>query len=295
MKILVLGSNGRLAAALAREWSAAHEVRGVSRRDVDVADAAALGRFLAAAEFDVLVNGTGMTNVDACETERELARRVNADAPEVMARAASARGARLIHFSTDYVFDGHTARPLVETDEAVPLGWYGETKLAGEDRVLADSTRHVVVRVAWVFGPDKPSFVDMILERARTQEVVTAVADKWSLPTYAPDVAGWLEPFFAPDLPGGLFHGCNTGEGCTWRDYGAFALACAREAGVPLAARDVGAIRLADLTAFVAPRPVHTVLSSAKLAAATGITPRPWQDAVREYVFQHHAQVPPRS
>lgn len=289
VKILVLGSNGRLAAALLRAWASSHEVRGVSRREVDVADAAALGRFLAGADFDILVNGTGMTNVDACETERELARRVNADAPEVMARAATARGARLIHFSTDYVFDGATPRPLVESDEPIPLGWYGETKLAGEQRVLEESDRHVVARVSWVFGPDKPSFIDMILDRAKTEAVVTAVADKWSLPTFAPDVATWMEPFFAPETAGGLFHACNSGEGCSWRDYGAFALACAKEAGWPLAARDVDPISLADLKAFIAPRPVHTVLSTEKLAEVTGITPRPWQDAVREYVLGRHA------
>lgn len=292
MKILILGARGRLAAALARNWRSSHEVVCLSRPEMDVADIPALERTLASQEFDVLVNGTGSTNVDECETRREEASQVNALAPAAMAAAARNKGARFIHFSTDYVMDGHKAGPYSEEDPAHPLGWYGQSKLDGELAVLADSPSHIVVRVCWVFGPDKPSFMDMIIDRARTNARVEAVADKFSCPTYTCDVSGWIEPFFGPTLPGGLYHACNNG-GCSWRDYGAFALQCASEAGLPLATTSVEPILLKDMKAFKAPRPVNTILSTEKFSRVTGIVPRPWQDAVRDYIQKKYAPLPP--
>ncbi|MFA7344442.1 MAG: dTDP-4-dehydrorhamnose reductase [Terrimicrobiaceae bacterium] len=292
MKVLILGARGRLAAGLAGVWSARHETVCLSRQELDVADIPGIGRLLASRTFDVLVNGTGMTNVDECETRREEARAVNAFAPTAMAAAARACGARFIHFSTDYVMDGRKTTPYSEEDEAHPLGWYGRTKLEGERAVLADSSSHLVVRVSWVFGPDKPSFMDMIIGRARTSPQVEAVSDKYSSPTYACDAAGWLEPFFAPSLPGGLYHACNSGS-CSWQEYGAHALQCAVEAGLPLATTTLEPLLLKDMKAFKAPRPAHTILSTEKISRVTGITPRPWRDAVREYIRKKYAPLPP--
>ncbi len=292
MKILILGARGRLAAALASGWGRDHRVTALARPELDAADSEGLRSLLQKHDFDLLVNGTGLTDVDRCESARDEARAVNALAPGIMAEAASKRGARLIHFSTDYVFDGAKAAPYIETDAANPLGFYGRTKLDGELAVLADDPGHLVVRVSWVFGPDKPAFIDVLIHRARTNPRIEAIADKISSPTHAVDVAVWLEPFFDPTLPGGIYHACNAGS-CSWRDYGAFALRCASEAGVPLATTSVAPIRLADMKAFVAPRPPLTALSTEKLAAVTGIQPRSWEDAVRQYVQLKYAQVPP--
>ncbi len=292
MKILILGGRGRLAAALARAWSSSHEVHCLSRPELDVADLPAMERLLASHRFDLLVNGTGMTNVDECESKREEARVVNAMAPAAMAAAAQKQGARLIHFSTDYVLDGQKSSPYTEEDPPNPLGWYGRTKLDGESAVLAASPSHLVVRVSWIFGPDKPGFVDMLIERARTNARVEAVADKFSSPTYACDVAGWLEPFFNPALPGGLYHACNSGS-CSWREYGEYALRLAAAAGVPLVATDVEPLLLRDMKAFKAPRPVHSILSTKKLTRVTGQSPRPWEEALRDYIQTHYAPLPP--
>jgi len=292
MRILILGGRGRLAATLAEEWASSHETANLSRPELDVEDLPALDRLLASRRFDLLVNGTGMTNVDECEIRRDEARAVNALAPAAMAAAARRQGARFIHFSTDYVLDGRKPVPYTEEDPANPLGWYGRTKLDGERAVLADAPSHLVVRVSWVFGPDKPGFLDMLLDRARTRRNVEAVADKFSCPTYACDVAGWLEPFFEPSLPGGLYHACNSG-GCSWREYGARALECAAEAGVVLATTNVAPLLLQDMKAFKAPRPVHTILSTEKLTRVTGKIPRAWQEAVREYIQLKYAPLPP--
>lgn len=282
-RILLLGSKGRLGAALARLWSKTHSVRACARPEVDVTDFPALEKFLKDASYDVLVNCTGMTNVDLCETAREEAEAANVRAPRLMGEAAAKKGARFIHFSTDYVFDGKQSSPYREEDEALPLSHYGQTKLDGEKTALSASPRHMAVRCSWVFGPDKPSFVDMIIDRALQNDQVEAIADKTSCPTYTYDMAAWMEPFLSSDLPGGLYHASNSG-GCTWRDYGQEALDCAVRLGLPLRAKTVGSIYLTDMKNFVGVRPPHTVLNTDKLARTANITLRPWQDALNDYL-----------
>lgn len=293
-KILILGGGGRLAGSLTECWRACHRVTALQRPELDVSDPAALERLLDSHEFDILVNGTGLTNVDRCEQDREEAHLVNATAPRVMARCAEARGARLIHFSTDYVFDGTRREPYSETDAAHPCGWYGVTKLAGENEVLAAGNLGLVVRVSWVFGPSKPSFVDNLISRAQTADHVEAIADKFSSPTSAADVAEWMEPFFDPDLPGGVYHACNSGA-CSWQEYGTYALTVASEAGVPLRTKTVAPLRLADMKQFIAPRPVFSILSTRKLASVTGMSPRHWHDSLRDYIFNKYAPLLPKT
>ena len=289
-KILILGAGGRLAGSLEECWRTHHKVTALKRPELDVTDPEALERLLDCHDFDILVNGTGLTNVDRCEQDREEARVVNTVAPGVMARSAEARGARLIHFSTDYVFAGTQREPYSETDTAHPCGWYGATKLEGENEVLATGRLGMVVRVSWVFGPAKPSFVDALISRAQTEDHVEAIADKFSSPTSAVDTAGWMEPFFDLELPGGLYHACNAGA-CSWQEYGTHALTVASEAGVRLRTTTVTPIRLADMKQFIAPRPIFSILSTRKLTSVTGISPRHWRDSLRDYIFKKHAPI----
>jgi len=292
MKVLILGARGRLGATLVREWSGRHEVTGLGRAEVDVADPVALRDLLGRTPFDVLVNASGLTNVDLCESRRDEAWQVNAVAPGLMAAVAGRKGARFLHFSTDYVFDGRQPGARREDEPTAPLGWYGATKREGEVRVLEQPGDPLVLRVSWVFGPDKPAFPDTLIQRALVSDRVEAISDKFSTPTYAVDVAGWIEPFFDPAPPGGIYHVCNTG-GCSWQEYGAHALRCAHDAGVPVRTVEVAPLALSEMKAFVAPRPVHTILSNEKLASVTGLTPRPWQDALRDHIQSHHAPLPP--
>jgi dTDP-4-dehydrorhamnose reductase len=286
---VILGSGGRLGAALAREWSRAGDaIRGFTRAELDLADHARLRETLEAATFDVLVNCAALTNVDYCETRPEEAHRVNAEAVRVIGEVCARRGARCVHISTDYVFDGAAGAPYREEDAAEPISHYGASKRAGEIALLETSDRHLAVRVSWVFGPDRPSFIDQVLQRAVQEEKAAAIADKWAVPTYTADTATLLRPFLRKLPEGGLLHLCNGGA-CTWQEYGQFALDCARAAGVELRARRVDPLRMADLAAFVAKRPPYTVMSTAKLARLGGATPRLWQDAVEEYVLSDWA------
>lgn len=243
----------------------------------------AIDRTLSAAKFDVVINCAAEANLDDCETHPDSAKRLNADAPGTMAEVLSRTGGRLIHISTDYVFDGQKAGGYyTEDDEALPISVYGRTKLAGENAVLGASARHVVMRVSWLFGQDKPSFVDALIDRALESDKVEAVGDKTSCPTFSEDVAGWMEPFLS-GLRGGLYHACNSGR-CSWRDYAEHAIRIAAAQGAPVKTIDVDFIRMEDIPGFADLRPCHTAMRVDKLVAETGIQPRPWQDAVAAYV-----------
>lgn len=283
-RTIIVGSGGRLGAALLREWrEAGEEVHGFDRRQLDLCDDAALRAALEPLDFDALVNCAALTNVDYCETHEEEAHRINAHAVRTLGEICARKGARCIHISTDYVFDGSKQTPYTEEDAAEPISIYGASKRAGEQALLETSDRHLVVRVAWVFGPDRPSFVDQVLQRAQEQDRVEAIGDKWAAPTYTIDAAELLRPFLREVREGGVLHLCNRGA-CTWQEYGQYALDCAAELGVPLKAREVGHLKMAALKAFIAKRPPYTVLSTEKLTRLTGREPRLWQQAVAEHV-----------
>src|SRR5205823_8897026 len=178
MKIVILGARGRLGAALMREYRDKFEVVGFNHAQLDLAKPQEIHAKIDKLDFDVLINAAAFTNVDLCETEREQAFQINADAPRLLAEVCRDKNAKLIHISTDYVFDGEKREPYTEEDEARPISVYGESKRAGEEFVLETSDRHLVMRVSWVFGPDRPSFIDAVLKRAREQEQVDAIEDK---------------------------------------------------------------------------------------------------------------------
>ena len=285
MKIAIVGANGRLGAALAREYKLDFEVTSYERSQLDLGQLDRVRSALSEAKFELLINCAALTNVDYCESHREEAFLVNAEAPQLLAEIANEKSAKLVHFSTDYVFDGKKADPYVEEDKALPLSVYGESKLEGEHRVLEVSSNNLVIRLSWVFGPDKPSFIDQIIQRAREHDVVTAVADKFSAPTYTIDVASWLRLAIDKNA-NGILHLANNG-GCSWQEWAQYAVDVCRDLGLPLKAARVGAVSLADMKNFVAQRPVHTVLSTAKFTALTGVQPRHWREAVAEYISAH--------
>ncbi|MEO5718609.1 MAG: dTDP-4-dehydrorhamnose reductase, partial [Chthoniobacterales bacterium] len=289
-KIAIIGAGGRLGAALTREYAGGHEVLSFNRAQLDLAQPELLRSTLAPLPFDVLINAAALTNVDYCETNRDEAMRLNAVAPRVLAEICREKGSRFIHISTDYVFDGEKRAPYTEEDPAEPISVYGESKRAGEIQVLETDARALVVRVSWVFGPDRPSFVDAILKKARTEDEVAAVADKYSTPTYTPDIAAMLRPFLGSSSAGGILHLANRGA-CSWQEYAQWALDCCHEFGLPMQAQTVGAVSLGEMKNFVARRPVYTVLGTEKFARLTGTAPRDWQDAVRDYVRDHYRLV----
>jgi dTDP-4-dehydrorhamnose reductase len=263
-------------------------------------------------EFDALINTAAQTNVDRCETHHEEAFALNGEAPGVLAEICARKKARFIHISTDYVFDGDKREPYTEEDEARPVSVYGESKREGERRVLEANERALVARVSWVFGPDRPSFIDWALNQARATAEVKAIADKWATPTYTIDLAAMLRAFLPSAAIGGsavsdelasesagitdpgyngIVHLANKGE-CSWQEYAQWGLDCCVAEGIPMKAPKIGASSLAEMKSFVAKRPVYSVLSTGKYEALTGRAPRPWQDAVADFVRGHVAARP---
>jgi dTDP-4-dehydrorhamnose reductase len=299
MKIVIVGSGGRLGAALVREYQGKFDVAGFNHAQLDLANVGEIHHNIDELEFDVMINAAAMTNVDLCEQEIERAFAINAEAPQLLARICRDKNAKMIHFSTDYVFDGEKREPYTESDVAKPISVYGESKRTGEKLVLQTRDRHLVVRVSWVFGPDRPSFVDTMIKRGREEEQINAIADKWSAPTYTSDIAEMLRSFFGVDAPGGILHLANSGQ-CSWQEYAQHAIDCCHRLNILLKAKTVGALKLADMTHlrqgsggqanWVARRPVYSVLSTAKYAELAGLTPRSWRDAVADYIERSYSE-----
>jgi len=289
MKIVILGTGGRLGAALVCEYGDEYDVTGFNHAQLDLSNLDDVRGKLRALSFDVLINAAAFTNVDLCETERDRAFMINGEAPGVLAEICREKGAKLIHFSTDYVFDGEKRAPYTEEDEAKPISVYGASKLAGEKNVLAADGGHLVVRVSWVFGPDRPSFVDSMVKHAQEHEKVDAIADKFSAPTYTLDIAEMLPRFFNRESAGGVLHFANAGE-CSWQEYAQWAVDCCEQGGLPLKTKKIVGSKLKDMSNWVARRPVYSVLSTEKYAQLAGTSPRTWRDAVADYITRFYSK-----
>ena len=302
MRIVILGAGGRLGAALAREYRDKFDVIGFNHTQLDLSDLDGVREKLRVVDFDVVINAAAFTKVDLCESQPDRAFLINAEAPRVIAEICDEKNARLIHFSTDYVFDGAKHEPYTEEDEAKPISVYGESKLAGEKNVLGAQNQNLVVRVSWVFGPDRPSFIDAMIQQAQVNEEVDAVADKFSTPTYTLDIAEMLPRFFvagrvdagnpaAVNTRGysGILHFANAGQ-CNWQEYAQWAVDCCHNAGMPLKAKTIGARKLQDMVNWVARRPVYSVLSTTKYTKLTGLSPRTWRGAVSDYITRFYSK-----
>jgi dTDP-4-dehydrorhamnose reductase len=285
-RVVIIGAGGRLGAALAREYASDFDVVGFNHAQLDLGKPEQLQATLGGLEFDALINTAAQTNVDRCETERAEAFSLNAEAPRILAEICAQKQARFVHISTDYVFDGEKRAPYTEEDEARPVSVYGESKREGERRALEANNDCVIVRVSWVFGPDRPSFIDWALGEARKRDDLKAIADKWATPTYTLDLAALMKPLLTRSDITGVIHLANSGE-CSWQEYAQWALDCCHNEGIPMKARTIGASSLAEMKSFIAKRPVYSVLSSAKYEALTGIAPRGWQEAVADFVRHH--------
>ncbi len=273
--VLVVGAGGQLGEAMVNGLGAGHEVISRTRADLDVTDAAAVRQQIAAMCPDAIVNCSAYTNVDGAEDDPTAALAVNAWAPRAMARAAAEVDATLVHFSTDFVFDGETSRPYTENDTPNPRGVYAMSKLLGE-WFAAEPERHYVLRVESLFGGRRAkSSIDAIADGIQAGRPVRAFIDRVVSPSFVDDVVAVTGALLARRPPAGVYHCVNSGY-ATWVDVARELAKLADRPDAP-----IHGVRLADAK-LKAPRPLFAALANDKLRAA-GITLPPWPEALSRY------------
>lgn len=287
-KILLLGKNGQVGWELQRSLAPLSEVIALDSRSTeycgDLTDLAGLVNTVDALKPDVIVNAAAHTAVDKAESEPELAHTVNALAPGVLAQAAQRCGAWLVHYSTDYVFDGSGEQPWLETDATGPLSVYGRTKLAGEQLIAKNCANHLIFRTSWVYAARGGNFAKTMLRLAQARERLTVINDQFGAPTGADllaDVtAHAIRSAVAQPQLAGLYHLVAAGE-TTWHGYAHFVIEHAARVGVTLKTTPEN-IDSVPTSAFPTPatRPHNSRLDTHKLQAAFGLTLPNWQQGV---------------
>ncbi|MEW6439706.1 MAG: dTDP-4-dehydrorhamnose reductase [bacterium] len=273
LKILVAGSKGMLGTDLVEVLGLAHSVIGVDIDELDITDRQAVEERIGGWSPDLVINAAAYTDVDASEREPALALRINAEGVENLALACRSMGVRLIHLSTDYVFDGKKASPYVESDRPHPMGAYGKSKWEGEQRARRIEPEVCIVRTAWLYGQRGRNFVRSILEQSEKTRTLRVVRDQTGSPTYTRDLAQALKVVAEKRLAG-VYHVTNQGS-CTWFDFARKILELAGRQDV-----DVVPISTEELGRS-APRPSRSVLDCTKFQRDSGLALREWPEALR--------------
>ncbi len=266
------GMLGRRVVAEAR--GRGHDVVAADLAEFDLTDPAATDAFVVDAAPHAVINCAAYTQVDRAEEDEPLALAVNGAGAGNVARAAQAAGARVVHVSTDYVFDGRQDRPWVESDPTGPLGAYGRTKLAGEHEVLAASDTNAIVRTAWLFGAGGPNFPDTMLRLAREHGRLRVVTDQVGSPTWTGHLAQALVDCAQTPQRTGIFHAAGAGPGVSWH---AFAQEIVRRAGLDVPVEGV----TSDACPRPAPRPAWSVLGTERTDPL--VLPA-WQDGLQAHL-----------
>jgi dTDP-4-dehydrorhamnose reductase len=295
--ILMFGSHGQVGQALVEQLGEIPEHVFLYResRDYcgDLNDTAGITETLMELRPEIIINAAAYTAVDRAESEPEIAEKINAKAPAAIAQVAARLGSLLIHYSTDYVFDGSGSQPWKETDVCKPLSVYGRGKRAGEEAVMAAGGRHYILRTSWVYGRHGKNFLKTMLQLADMQSSINVVNDQWGVPTsadYLADVtlalidrstAGLGAEFNTPPAFG-IYHCAPAGE-TTWFDYACLAINHAKACGAAQACTQINPIPTSAYPT-AAQRPLNSRLDTRKLSAALGHAAPDWQEGVIQTV-----------
>ncbi|PID39420.1 MAG: dTDP-4-dehydrorhamnose reductase [Proteobacteria bacterium] len=279
MKMVVVGANGQLGNALSRTVTHGIEICPMDLPKLDITDAGNVDATIARESPDLIVNAAAYTAVDRAEKERDLAFAVNAEGPANLARAAETHGCRLIHVSTDYVFDGTAGSPYPDNAPCKPLGVYGRSKRQGEVNVLETAGQPLIIRTSWLYSPWGANFVLTMLKLMRSKDKLTVVADQIGSPTFAVTLAGAIRAAMDRPQLHGIYHWADAGV-ASWYD---FAVAIQEEAlAMGLLERSIP-IRPIPTSAYPtrAKRPAYSVLDSSRTWSDFAMEPVHWRTALR--------------
>ena len=286
-RILLTGITGQVGQELQYTLATLGEVIGVDRQQLDLTQRSQIRQLIRQVQPDIIVNAAAYTAVDKSESESDLAIAINANAPQEIALAAQEIGAKVLHISTDYVFNGRHHTPYLETDETDPLGVYGKSKLLGEAGIES-CDRHLILRTAWVYGArGHGNFVKTMLRLGKERTELRVVADQIGSPTWSYDIAVAITQLLTKSLDDssikGIYNYTNSGV-ASWYDLAVATFAEAKQLGFPLKIERVIPITTAD---FPTPtqRPAYSVLSKAKITAVTGVYPPYWRDSLRKMLL----------
>lgn len=294
MNILLFGKGGQVGWELQRSLAVLGNVTALDHDSTDhcgnFANPEGIAATVRALKPDVIVNAAAHTAVDKAESEPELARLLNATTPGVLAREAAALGAWLVHYSTDYVFDGSGTRPWVEADTPAPLSVYGRTKLEGEQLIQQSGAKHLILRTSWVYAARGGNFAKTMLRLAQERERLTVIDDQWGAPTGAEllaDVtAHAIRHLQQRPQDAGLYHLVAGGE-VTWNGYAKFVIEHASKAqsAIKIVAKEVAPV---PTSAFPTPavRPHNSRLNTSKLQTTFGLTLPHWQTGVERMLTE---------
>ncbi|GAL08835.1 dTDP-4-dehydrorhamnose reductase [Photobacterium aphoticum] len=282
LKVLITGCNGQVGSLLVKQLTGKAELMAVDRDQLDITDEQAVLDAVTAFKPDAIINAAAHTAVDRAEEEVELSYQINRDGPLYLARAAEQVGAAILHISTDYVFSGDKDGFYSETDLTAPQGVYGESKLAGEQAVVAACPHHIILRTAWVFGETGNNFVKTMIRLGRDRDQLGIVGDQFGGPTYAGDIAATLiaitERYKAgTDVAWGIYHYAGL-PSVSWFEFASYIFDAAKAQGVLEHIPALNSITTADYPT-PAKRPANSRLSMDKIGAEFGIDACDWQKA----------------
>lgn len=286
MRMILTGTTGKVGSFLAQYWQSRYEVSCLTRQEVDLQDEKALASYLDVKRFDILLNCAALSTPEGCEADPAQAVAVNTRAPGVMARVCREKGARFFHLSTDYVLDGSTPGYKDEESPTAASQAYGSSKLAGEQAALAANSDAVIARVAWVFGTGHEAFLEKIYRLALAGEDLEAVADKYSMPTAATELAEGLEVLFSPRARG-VYHLTQSGEEpVSWHRYAQEVVHAMYQQTLLQELPAVASRQMSEIPFLASSRPRHTAMTPRRLRLEFGHEMRNWRDVVRERVAQ---------
>jgi dTDP-4-dehydrorhamnose reductase len=286
-RILILGGNGQVGFELQRSFAPFGEVHAPRRRDVDASDLDAVAALIDTWQPQLILNAAAWTAVDKAEEEREGAMRLNAELPALLAEKASALGATLVHYSSDYVYPGDGEQAWREDSPTAPLSAYGESKLAGDEAVLASDCRHLVFRTSWVYAARGNNFMKTMLKLGRERDSLNIVNDQVGAPTPARLIAQLTCEALRQQIASGLYHLAPQGT-TSWHGFAQSIFRQAIEQGETLAIdpQTLGGIPTADYPT-PATRPLNSRLALEKLESALGLTLPDWQSQLALTLQEH--------
>jgi dTDP-4-dehydrorhamnose reductase len=290
MRILLTGTSGQVGGALLPLLRHSQEVLAPDLAEFDLSNPNALTAALDRLEADLIINPAAYTAVDRAEDEPDLAFRINAEAPAEMARWAARHDVPLVHFSTDYVFDGSGETPWREQDRCCPLSSYGRSKWEGEKRIQASGASHLIIRTSWVYAAQGTNFLRTMNRLARERDELRVVADQFGAPSSARSIAETVAMIFARSASAaelakdfavaqGLVHVTNSGS-TSWHGFASAIVEGLKVRGQPIKASAVHAIRTKDFPTK-AVRPANSRLDLSRLRQVFGVTTPPWQQALQ--------------